>query len=194
MKIFIDDQLIQEQEYDKNSFGVFWDKTVDAILLQNRYIYEIQINDITYYDNVESVRDHISNEIKTVKISTITSRDNLEQLLQTLSEYVPNYLNQIRSIAVCFYSELEEIHWRQFSVLMEGLDWLIKSLNFSIILINQSKCFGEYEETFYSILRMLEPQVFELEKVLTDQDYTAVGDLLQYEITPLIEQLNLKIT
>lgn len=189
MQIYIDDQEIQATINDQSSIHHTWNSLMERITLENMYVKCVQINGELYYDDYETIIFQMFNKIEIIKILTISTEAKLADIVDMIIDYNPKFLLGTRSIAQYFYGELEERHWQEFSSFMEGLDWLYKSIEVSLMLIKRSQCLHAYEDRFNKILHQLEPQLIELEMALNNKDYVTVGDLMIYEIATVFEQL-----
>lgn len=189
MDIYIDGQLVQAEIFDLVSFQQFWRGTVQNIFSEKRHISSIEVDGASYYDDFEVVIERSFKQLKSFKIFTLSSEEHLMQLIQSIFEYVPRFTSGIREVADSFYGELHEKDWQQFSLVIEGLNWLYQSIEFSTILIKQVRQVNAYEDPFKTTLQLLEPLLVELETALQNQDYIAVGDLMQYEIAPIFDNI-----
>lgn len=187
MEIYLDGQNIQTNICDLDSFQHIWQHTTELIYIQKRTISHVEIDGQTHYENYEVIFDQDFNKIKYINIFTISNEDRLVQLMQSISEYTPKFVDGTREISHSFYGELKERHWQQFSLFMEGLDWLYQSIEFSHMLMKQSDRINVNEQFYSNVLQKLEPIIGELEFALQHQDYVSVGDLMQYEIVPIFE-------
>lgn len=189
MELIIDNKSSYLEIKDFSSFITVWNETMDTILSDERFISFVEINGEVYYDQYEIIFRDKFNEIEKIKVTTISSEDNLNQLLLSISEYTQKFIRGTNIISQYFYGELEEHHWEQFSLFLEGLNWLYQSIEFALFLMNKPHLSDRSQDPFNSIFDELNPCIKELEAALEAQDYVSVGDIMQYEVAPLFEKL-----
>ncbi|MNI68879.1 hypothetical protein D3C73_1245990 [compost metagenome] len=74
---------------------------------------------------------------------------------------------------------MNEERWSEFSQFIKGLNWLIHSFEFLQVL--------DPTANMNFILNRFEQTIIDLNDSLTRQEYVLVGDLIKYEILPLLE-------
>lgn len=189
MQIYIDNNSMNHSFQDISLFQEKWNEELESINLQNRYISFVEIDGEVYYDNYELAIEQMFDRIQCVKVSTVSAEEHLTNLIASIKEYNILFVKGTRSISEYFYGEMNEQQWEQFRLFMEGLDWLYKSLEFALLLIKQTDKFHVCEESLRVSLSLIKPHIVELERALAEQDYVTVGDLMQYEIEPVFQQL-----
>lgn len=171
-------------------FEMWWKAATSSIYDQQRLIHSVCINEIWVYQNYEEYILKNFNSIKKVDVKTLSSLESIQQTEETLGEYLSRFVDSSMELSQHFYGELSEEDWRNFSAFIEGLDWIIKAI--------------EFERLLYQRVRMAMPNhlelaaqfphfIAEMEINLNEQDYVAVGDLIQYEIVPLLKQIHSNI-
>ena len=102
----------------------------------------------------------------------------------TLKNYVLNILATMESVANPFYLELNQEAWANFDLILNALEWSDRVVDGLIGL--------EYDfnkKDLIEIKNQMEIQLSALLLALENKEYILVGDLLLYEINPILEHL-----
>lgn len=106
---------------------------------------------------------------------------NREELLQTVKEYSDKMINAIKTASE-FFQSYDDARGSELMIqIVDGLQWFIEAvvsieeLKNEIDIININDKFKEIVDAF------------------ENGDYVLIGDLLQYELLPIIEDINNKI-
>jgi len=101
----------------------------------------------------------------------------MEELVVTVSEYINRLIEGIMETAELFQSYEENKGIAFICEISEGIEWITDAL----VTINKLS-----EKKIIEMNNKLNEVVAALE----NEDYILVGDLLQYELLPVIEEIN----
>lgn len=109
----------------------------------------------------------------------------VHDLLLTMNDYLSRLIPGTREIADCFYGEESNIAWEQFSSVTEGLQWLFEANNAISHAGIADVDYRDIKEKFTA----LELNIGALSEAFQNKEFTMVGDLLNYEICPNLEDI-----
>lgn len=101
--------------------------------------------------------------------------DNIENILITAKEYMENLLKGLEKISVRFINADKEAI-KDLLPLIEGIDYICKVLYLVKV-----------EET---TIEVLNNYLNEIINALENEDYILVGDLIKYELIPILDEVN----
>lgn len=167
-----------------------------SLYAEQQIVQEVIVDDVTYtVDYNYHLLDHIMS-IRKVYINTVHEAQFVQEVMGELKSYLPKLVRACDSISELFYGEMNEEDWVYFGQLTEGLQWVGQSI-YSIL--NYSEKVGNItlDAEIKRFNESLEQHVAELENLLQQQDYTAVGDLIKYEmpdnLSALLRRLELEV-
>ncbi|MNJ50073.1 hypothetical protein D3C77_453350 [compost metagenome] len=141
------------------------------------------------YDGYEAYIVNNLTHIGEINIKTMTKHESIIETKMSIIEYLERFIPAISELSDHFYGELSNKHWGEFGYFIEGLSWIVKSFEFIRILSND-----EMDQVTSQALKQLEKIISELESGLDEKQYVLVGDLIQYELTPLLVKYRDEIT
>ncbi|WP_446897215.1 hypothetical protein ACSVC9_09300 [Clostridium sp. LBM24168] len=100
------------------------------------------------------------------------------QLLKTASDYIINLKSGIAKAADCFQTGDDQKGFSLVTSISEGLNWLTQALEASKDALKREISINELNEKLEEIVEAME-----------NQDTILVGDLLQYELIPVVENI-----
>ena len=113
-----------------------------------------------------------------------------EQLIvETMEEarnYVSRFLDGLDSIVESFLKGREDLAFRDYPHFIEGIGWLME-----VLRLTEPYCTarGLKFGSLYQVNQILAEMV----EALENRDYVVVGDLMNYEIKPIVEGWNEKL-
>ncbi|AVX21685.1 MULTISPECIES: hypothetical protein [Carboxydocella] len=108
----------------------------------------------------------------------MNKEDLLNETMASLAEYLPKLIAGCQKIAEQFHTADEASAMQLLPAAIEGLEWVITA-------VSELQKFGLLTEIDPSKLTM---HFSELESALANRDYILLGDLLEYEIVPVLEE------
>ncbi|CAI6084345.1 hypothetical protein [Cohnella sp. JJ-181] len=159
-------------------------RQVQQIALNNQLdIHHILVDSMPYYGDLREALEQAgpSSEVRVVERG---SSEWLDDLLQSASHYLSAALEQLPAIAASFQQGEEAIQWGLFKELIEGIGWLEEV---SSLIINSS--FQKASASFAGQSVELNRVIKELLASIEDHDRTLTGDIINYELAELYQQL-----
>ncbi|WP_110931100.1 hypothetical protein [Paenibacillus bouchesdurhonensis] len=189
MRIFIDGEYKEELEILQGQVFDWWKEQCSKINSADKFVYSVSIDGQVIYDNFdESIAANFS-RIDALDIQTITKRESLIETEKSLVEYLNRFIPAISELSGCFYGELTEYHWEKFSYFIEGLSWILQSVEFIQLIVDV-----EIDPIHILTMQKLESIIKELESSVEEEQYVMIGDLMQYELMPVLENYKRNIT
>lgn len=184
MIVMIDKKQEQIIEPNLDELNEWWTLTTADIFQKQRFIHCVEINGFSLYEGYEKyLVDHIS-DIERVNIKTISRIESVEDTEKALDEYLKRFIPGSLKVSEYLYGDLSEDLWKDFSDFIVGLEWIVKALEFDMVLFKSE---GVETPEYLSILDNLGSFISEMDNCLQQQDYVSVGDIIQFEIVPLLE-------
>jgi hypothetical protein len=122
-------------------------------------------------------------EIVLAKVSTL--QQLLENLLVSAHQYLTNVVPIISNLSDRFYKSPESSTWNDFDSLLAGLSWIVE--------LGQKIEEHNYYLNLLEHFQVIETQVKELFDAIKNEDNILLGDLIKYELAPLLENLDKEI-
>lgn len=150
--------------------------------------------DYMIVDGVEVMQDYQGylaehwEQIQEIEVKTKTQQEFAVEYLVSATQYLQRVIPEVKSLADQFYQGASNLTWHKFEQLLEGLQWLTEI--YSIIPnLNSPVNWNEYGKTVISLLGKLG----ELGEAMQNSDQVLIADLILYEITPVLEEIQLQI-
>jgi len=182
MRVLIDSINELNVDLEKRQVKEWWEKICLEIQKKDRLVYCVSINENLIYDCFDEFIVNNLDHISELNIKTLTINESVHETRNTIDEYLDRFIPAVGELSDSFYGELSDKHWEKFSYFIEGLNWFINSMEFLQFI---TKVGTSNIET--KVLQKLEGIIKDIENATNDQNYVLVGDLMQYEIIPLLE-------
>lgn len=194
MKTIINNMSFEFVNKTENIENIF--RTINKTLDDNgQELSYLVIDDIPVSENYyEFFVEHIDS-IKDVVVIAKELKDLVNETLVSAYDYISNVIGVLKTMAEEFYHGPKSETWEQFSNLFEGIQW-INGTQIKIDSIkNLEKIVIDYSiwNQYVQIIKSLNTQFLELEKAMVSQDHVLIGDLLIYEIFPVLENAEEKL-
>lgn len=177
----------QKWEIENTSVGVE-ELFARMAALQNErslHISHIIIDEqILYNDYREYVEERLQS-IGKIQIEAVTLQQYVDQLLVTSHEYCSRAIELLPALSAQYYQAPNQDSWSQFESLLEGLEWLTQVAS----LIEEHNIHYSNLPTYLEIHASLRQVLSEMLQSVERKENSAIGDLLHYEILPLLEKL-----
>ncbi len=163
----------------------------DLINNESDHFSHLIINEIEVYDKFDK---HIKENIELIEeISIIfkTEEEFIKEIFNTINSYFARAIPEISSLSEKFYSTPSKNDWVKLSQLFEGFQYIVNSYK----TIDSSKKLNKVNLNYESWLSYskeilkLNDFIKEIDEALNNQDYILIGDILNYEITSIFEDL-----
>lgn len=105
------------------------------------------------------------------------------EVIQTLVEYTGRLINGINEAVGAFHEGMEGKGMDLVVLIIDGLKWSMEAISLTL----------DVQVEPVDISEMVEP-LNEMIEALENMDYVLIGDLLEYEILPKVEDWNQKLS
>lgn len=194
MKIIVDEKLTDYQNENLKNLDQFWRELTKQLFSENRIIQHVDIDGKRYYSDYEKIIVNNFNTIKKVHISTISEKEFFELNLIELNHLINGILNNLDHVSGAFYGEMKQQEWENFREFIQALTWMHQMLS----VINQ---IGEKSGILLDQIDFIKIAIFEIEKIVRQinenieiDDMISVGDILEYELRPLLLKMEKQIS
>ncbi|AET70308.1 hypothetical protein Desor_4907 [Desulfosporosinus orientis DSM 765] len=127
-------------------------------------------------------------EIKTIVVKVKTLQELLKDTFISVKEYSDRVIPEIDKLVDEFYQEVSSATWERFEQLLEGLQYVIDTLD----VINKHQ--DEFANNQLPTIRQnLLKRIVMLQDALESQDRVRISDVLLYEIIPSFKSLSWEI-
>lgn len=137
----------------------------------------------------ESYQTYISNNadlITDVELIFLTQQQHAEEVLESVSQYVPRALPYMEELATTFYQGGSAAAWSSFNQLLEGIDWIIQSVD----ALSAQEMFEDISASLTKLSTDLRGSIIPLSEALQLKDTTMIADIIQYEVKPVFQSLD----
>ncbi|SMF26968.1 hypothetical protein SAMN02744102_02314 [Paenibacillus barengoltzii] len=181
MEVIIDNGQVQNILSTLDSINEWWIQSTSHIYKSNRLIYLVEIDGQPMYMGYEQFITENFQSINQIRIVTKSHQESIVETSSMLKTYLSEFIPKSEEISAFWYGDITADQWNQFSVFIEGLNWIVGSLEFLKVLST--------DEKVLTLLNNLEVTIAELDRNLQEEDYVGVGDLLNYELIPILHQI-----
>ena len=125
------------------------------------------------------------NDIQEIVVGVKSFRSLLAEMMASADGYLERARPEVEKLSSEFYQGPTEESWRRFTQLLEGLQWLLETVT-AVDCFHPGDQSRRWGEDF-------EDKITLLQGALQNSDHVLLGDLLQYEISPLFSALEEEI-
>lgn len=122
-------------------------------------------------------------EIQEIRVEVKSLRGLMAETMESTIEYLERAQPEVEKLGAEFYQGPTEDTWNKFTQLLEGLQWL---LEVSTVL----ESFRPEQQTSAQWGAEFKEKIKLLSEAMANSDHVLLGDLLQYEISPLFSSLD----
>ncbi|MGG1481152.1 hypothetical protein ABE402_09600 [Bacillus smithii] len=141
------------------------------------------------YENHELfLEDHLTG-ISELEIVLKTVKQFINDILLSASEYIQRAKPELPPLVDDFYNHADKSTWNRFVAFLEGLEWL----NQMIAVIDGTKHHPQNWDQYINVATSLKEHLETLQEALENQDGVLIADTIQYELLPLLEELEKEI-
>ncbi len=149
----------------------------------------LEINGVkVYQDYGQYIVDNLE-DIKTIVFKIKTLKELVDDAITSMQDYIVRAVPEIESMVDEFYREADQNTWSNFSQLLEGLQFVIDTLN----VVSKHQDWYCNAERLISVRQNLLKQIVMLQEAMESQDRVCLNDVLLYEIIPSFMALNKEI-
>lgn len=171
-------------------------KTIQKILDEEKLAFShLLIDEIPIYDDYETYLNKHIKTIKEVRVVTFDLKILIDETLQSAADYVSKARLLLKPLSESFYQSPGQDTWNRLADLLEGIEWLLSSMNRidQFDYLNEMILNYDFWNEYVQIVKGLSLQMPEMEQAMINQDHVIMGDLILYELLPIFEAAEEKL-
>lgn len=155
----------------------------------NHHLSCLEINGIKVYQDYDKYIISNLENVNTVVVITKTLKELLADAIISMQDYLVRAVPEIEAMVDEFYRGANQDTWSNFSQLLDGLQFIIDTLN----VVSKHQDLYYNVEQLISVQQNLLRQIVMLQEAMESQDRVWLNDVLLYEIIPSFQALNKEI-
>ncbi|AZS17586.1 hypothetical protein [Paenibacillus lutimineralis] len=190
MKVSINQE--QEQFIDNTieKLDGWWKQATEAIYQQRQLIQYVELDGNLYYDGYEQYIIENVNRIKEINICTLSKWESIQDTERSIVEYLDRFIPAGQDASIQFFGEIKAEQHNIFAQFIDGLSWIVSALEFNRILYKEV---GISQPEYLTTMDSLDEIISGIYENVQRDDYIAIGDIIQYEIVPLMQEIQKKM-
>lgn len=161
---------------------------INNLVEDNYYFSHLIVDGQEVYETLEEILLDGFTNIRELEIIAKTESELINDVLLTTEDYIKRAKPEMELLANAFYKNPSRSDWEKYSQLLEGIQWI----NQMVVSIDSLGVKSEVWEAFLIVKSQIELNVKELQVAMNNQDIILMGDLIQYELKPLFENLEVE--
>jgi hypothetical protein len=153
---------------------------IKGLLINSIIVDEVEV----VGDGYQYIMEHIDN-VHYVEVRLVTAKQNCDVILISAEQYMSRALPLIESLVSGFYRNPTGETWDSFNQFLEGVDWILQALS----KVEQSCIAYQGLDDVLAVSLKLQSEINHLAEALSHKDMTLIGDIINYEINPLLESI-----
>ncbi|WPZ18092.1 hypothetical protein UM396_16245 [Geobacillus subterraneus] len=170
---------------DRSELEAMFQKIFSMIDEADRQLSHLVIDGVEVYDDFETYVEERIDFIRTIDVVAVTMEEYIRDVFQTMHAYLARALPEIESIIDAFYQAPSEDTWLRFEQMLEGIQWI----NQALYWLAEHQEDRIVHQTFVRIRENLAESLRQLLQAVEADDTILIGDLIQYEIKPLLKDI-----
>ncbi|MDQ0159651.1 hypothetical protein [Alkalibacillus salilacus] len=188
MKLIVNDQIF-ELNNNTSVLAEMESKINTYIHNQKLHFSHYVVDGIEVFENQAEFFNKNIERIETVEAVVLTMEQFIQNVIDTVQQYLKQALPAIDEFTEHLYDGSEEIGSNKTVQLTQALDWIIQS----VITIDSIPQKPTDWDTIVQYATDLKPILQEIVEVLEKRDPVLFADILQYEVSPVLEVIEEKL-
>lgn len=190
MQLWIGNTM-SEFENSETGLEMLMQAIEEAVNSSGLILSHLLVDEVAVYDEHWDYLETNLENIQKVQVELQSLSELMREILQSTILYLERSLPALEKLAESFYSEVNADTWQDLSDFLEGLQWLVQSIETMDGVSGLADIVADYEQwnRYSKAVRELQPIAAELDEPLQHEDYVGVGDVLLYEVVPLMQEL-----
>ena len=189
MKIQYLDQVQDLISFDNEQRLAEINRIFASLFEGNEIVQEVIIDGLIFKEAYELyIHEHIDT-IRIIELKTVQGDGLVTDIIKEMQDYLPKLNRAIDSISDLFYGEISTEGWGYFSQLVEGMQWMVQSIQ---VVRNQWERTANQDVQLTELVQIqhkFNPLLLELGEAVERNEYVAAGDIMKYELGELFQQL-----
>ena len=187
MKLIFQEQIIELDQMFSVENVI---ESINKLLGNDFYFSHFLVDGLEVTEEPEVFLTKEVGNIEEILVIAIPAKEFINNLMLSIEEYVERAIPYVVELFDGFYNNPTKDEWGSLAELFEGIQWLsivIDSVEVSVI---RPESWKEISTTTVEVQGELES----LEEALENNDTILIGDILQYEILPVLEKIKSLVT
>lgn len=190
MQIMLDEELIEIENNDsglEKLLQIIEQKAIASELIFSHLV----IDGVEIYEDFADYLQANFQNLKEINLQFLPLQQFIQDILQSTGQYLDGVIATIDNLASAVYNQVDSETWQQIDFLLEGIQWLGETFRVMDSLPNLADMLKDYEQwnLYARDLQELEVVTASLSEPLQFADHVTVGDIMLYEIKPVMERL-----
>jgi len=186
----LDEELIEIENNDsglEKLLQIIEQKAIASELIFSHLV----IDGVEIYEDFADYLQANFQNLKDIHLEFLPLQQFLQDILQSTGQYLDGVIATIDNLASAVYNQVDSETWQQIDFLLEGIQWLGETFRVMDSLPNLADMLKDYEQwnLYARDLQELEVVTASLSEPLQFADHVTVGDIMLYEIKPVMERL-----
>lgn len=134
-----------------------------------------------YQDHEDYIVDRLK-EIDVIEAVLISPREFIDGLLISATTYLEGAIPEISLLTNEYYQGVNENTWSKFEQMIEGIQWVVQMIGTIDQFMEEKELTLELDFKSESLIDVLQT----LEGAMKQSDMVLIGDIIKYEIEPLL--------
>lgn len=179
----------------ENNIEEISDSIDDMLNHQKALAIDFIVDGIRIKEELETYLSDRLEETKEIEVITQTVQQLVLDTINSAYSYLHKGIPQIRRMASEFENEADTITWESLDDLLEGINWLIESMEKMNSLkslettVKDYPTWNQYAQVTYNLI----PIIKDLDAVLRNKNNRKVGRILAKEIVPAFDVMGDKL-
>lgn len=188
MQIIVFDQVFECENEISAVENIF--KQVNELLAEsNQNLRCLDIDGVRIDEDYEQYIVENIETIKTIVVKVKALREIMDDTLKSIQEYIERAIPEIDMIVDEFYHDVSPNTWNKFTQLLEGLQFIVDSLN----VVSENQDWYPNTPQYITVKQNLLKRIVMLQEAMERQDRVRISDVLLYEIIPSFKALSWEI-
>lgn len=162
---------------------------INELMTDQYYFSHLVVDGVEVYEEPENYLFERLVTTSRIEVIAKTIREYVNELLLISKDYIKRAIPELTVLADGFYQNATAAEWKNFSEMLEGVQWL----NQMTLLINNSKERPLNWDEIINLSAKLKSELENLEEAVGNKDNILIADIMQYELLPLYEGLESEI-
>lgn len=183
--------LFQQQQFDYENTPTSDEliEKINELLKEDYYFSHFIVDGTEVYEDHENYLIVNLNKINKLEVIAKTEKIFINDILLSSEEYLKRAKPELVSLSEGFYANPTTETHSNFEQLLDGLEWLDKML----AIIGASKERPQGSEQYTELSESLKSEIANLGEAVENSDNVLVADIIQYELMPIFEKLELVV-
>lgn len=155
------------------------------LMTSNQRVSCLEVDETAVYTDFERYIANNLAEINTIIVRVKTLKELLDEAIVSIQDYAARAIPEIDKLVDQFFREVNQETWNTFSNLLEGLQFIMDTLE--VLSSQQALC--KSFERFILLKQEMARKICSLQAALESQDRVRLSDVLLYEIIPSLQAL-----